>query len=334
MSIHYCAYFDHRYLAKGLAMIRSLRRHRPDAQVWVLCLSERAKEILDDSGEPGVKTVALADLEAGDTALAIAKGDGRSTVEYYFTLTPSLIRFVMRQAPDAEIVTYLDGDLWFTADPWPVYEEMGSASVLIIPHRFSTAQRHQERYGIYNVGWVSFRNDESGRACLEWWRDRNNEWCFDRVDEVHGRFCDQRYLDYFPGKFQGVHVLRHRGANLAPWNLGASILTKRGDALFADDDEVLFFHFHGLMRLGPRKFLTIQRNYGAPLAALVRHELYEPYLAELLDIEDEVEARYGSLDRSSVRDLFGGKGSLWQRFKTAAKIQRAVWQGYAVTVPR
>jgi hypothetical protein len=334
MSIYYCAYFDHRYLAKGLAMIRSLRRHLPGAQVWVLCLSGTAKQILEDMGEPGVKTISLAELEAGDAALAAAKADGRSTVEYYFTLTPSLMRFVMRQAPDAEMVTYLDGDLWFTANPGPLYDEMGGASVLIIPHRFSEAQRHQERYGIYNVGWLTFRNDASGRACLEWWRDRNNEWCFDRVDEVHGRFCDQRYLDYFAQKFDGVHVLAHRGANLAPWNVGASTITKRGGALYADGDPVLFFHFHGLKRLGPRTFLTIQRNYGAPIGEIVRQDLYEPYLKEVLAVEDEVEARFGLLDRSSVRELFGGKGSLWQRLKTAVKIRRAVWQGYSVTAPQ
>jgi hypothetical protein len=169
---------------------------------------------------------------------------------------------------------------------------------------------------------------------MEWWRDRNNEWCFDWLDEANGRFCDQRYLDYFPKNFTGVHVLRHRGANLAPWNVGASIISKRDSGLYADDDVVLFFHFHGLKRLARRQFLTIQRNYGAPLSRIVRQHLYEPYLKELLTIEDEIETRFGAMDRSSVRELFGTNASRWNRFKTAIKIRRAIWQGYSVTVPK
>src|ERR1700749_194277 len=113
MSRLYCSYFDHRYLPRGLAMIHSLRRHEPDAQVWVLCLSDQAEKILQAMAEPGVRPLALTELEAGDAALAPAKGDGRGTVEYYFTLTPSLVRYVLNHDPGADIVTYLDGDLWF-----------------------------------------------------------------------------------------------------------------------------------------------------------------------------------------------------------------------------
>jgi hypothetical protein len=328
----YCTYFDHRYLAKGLAMIRSLRRHEQEAQVWVLCLSDQAKIILDDLVEPGVTAVALADFEAGDAELAKAKADGRSMVEYYFTVTPSLVRYVIDRI-GAAMVTYLDGDLWFLAGPEPIYREMGEASILIIPHRFAPSQRHLEMHGIYNVGWNSFRNDERGRACLEWWRERNNEWCFDWVDDKHGRYCDQRYLDYFPGKFADVHVLRHRGANVAPWNVGASAITKRGGRIYSDDEEVLFFHFHGIKRLAARQFLTNHRSYRAPLGNIVRHDLYEPYLKELMTIEAELESQYGALEKNSARDLYDGGGSWWQRFKAAMRVRRAVLEGYSVTVP-
>jgi hypothetical protein len=328
----YCTYFDHRYLAKGLAMIRSLRRHEKDPQIWVLCLSDQAKMILDGLAESGVIAVSLADFEAGDAALAKAKADGRSVVEYYFTITPSLVRYVMDRTR-AAMVTYLDGDLWFLAGPEPIFCEMGEASILIIPHRFAPSQRHLEVHGIYNVGWNTFRNDERGRACLEWWRDRNNEWCFDWVDEEHGRYCDQRYLDYFPEKFTGVHVLRHHGANVAPWNVGASVITKNDGTIYADDDELLFFHFHGIKRLAARQFLTSHRTYRAPLGKIVRDDLYGPYLKELIAIEAEIEGRYGALEKNGARDLYGSRGSRWQRFKAATRIRRALLQGYAVTVP-
>jgi len=283
MSKVYCTYFDHRYLTKGLVMISSLRRHVPGAQIWVLCLDARAHGMMEELAEPGVRAIALCDFEAGDAALAKAKADGRSVVEYIFTLTPTLVRYVMRIVPEAEIVTYLDGDLWFLADPEPVYREMGSASVLIIPHGFEPRMKHLERHGIYNVGWVSFRRDSQGTACFEWWRERTNEWCLDQVDA--GRFADQGYLDQFPQLFGGVHVLTNHGANLAPWNVAGRRLEVRGDRVLVDGAPLLFFHFHGLKRLGPRRFCAIHWEYRAPMTRLMRDHLYNPYLIDFLAVE-------------------------------------------------
>jgi hypothetical protein len=286
MRCVYCSYFDHRYLPRGLAMIRSLRRVSPGAEVWVLCLSSEARQALEILAEPGVRLISLAEIEQGDNALALAKADGRSTVEYYFTLTPSLVRYVMAQS-DADMVTYLDGDLYFFSDVAPIYEEMSSGSVLIIPHNFAPAMRYKEMYGRYNVGWLSFRADDDSRTCLEWWRNRTNEWCRDTPDEAEGRFCEQRYLDYFPERFRGVNVLTHPGANLAPWNIGNVVLSLQDGQVLVNGRPLVFFHFHGIKRVGPRRFFTVHRDYAAPMTRLIRDHLYRPYLRELTLVERE-----------------------------------------------
>jgi hypothetical protein len=331
MTRVYCTYFDHRYLAKGLALIRSLRRHVPDAQVWVLCLSSQVEQILSETAEPGVTSIALADLEHGDAELAAAKADGRGAVEYYFTLTPSLVRYVMNHA-EAEIVTYLDGDMWFLADPEPVYREMGSASILIIPHGFAAAMKHMERFGIYNVGWLSFRDDERGRACLEWWRTRTNEWCFERLED--GRYCDQKYLDEFPKLFKGVHILSNLGANLAPWNVAATTLAQHGGRLFAGPDAVIFFHFHGLKELKDNLYLTAHGFYRAPLTALLRDSLYRPYLNEVLAIEREMRSRFAYAERDSLRELYGNRKTLFAHVRQIVKMWINQWRGYTIDLNR
>ena len=295
----YCTYFDHRYLPKGLAMIRSLRRQVPDAQIWVLCLSPEARAMLRDMKEAGVHVIGLPEFEANDAQLAKAKADGRSTIEYYFTLTPSLILHVMAAAPEAEIVTYLDGDLWFLTDPEPVYREMGGDSILIIPHDFAPEMKERERYGIYNVGWVSFRADARGKACAQWWRARTIEWCFDRVED--GRFADQGYLDQFPSLFQGVHVLANQGANLAPWNVGTRVISARDGVLWANQDKVLFFHFHELKRLPSGEYLASHGAYKAPLTPVMRDRLYRPYLREITAIGREIAARFNSIEHNTIR---------------------------------
>lgn len=325
----YCTYFDHRYLPKGLAMIRSLRRYVPDANVWVLCLSSQAQAMLEEMGEPGVHTIILPDFEAGDNDLAKAKADGRSTIEYYFTLTPSLILYVMHAAPEAGIVTYLDGDLWFLSDPQVVYREMGQDSVLIIPHGFEASMKHLEQHGAYNVGWISFRQDADGKACLEWWRQRTNEWCFDRVED--GRFADQGYLDQFPHLFGGVHILANQGANLAPWNVAARTISVSDGILRANGDQVLFFHFHGLKRLEGDEYLTSHGLYKARLTPLVHNFLYRPYLREIQAIEREVAARFGQVEHGTLRHSGNGRRTWLSGFKKTVKMALNRYHGYVIT---
>lgn len=123
---------------------------------------------------------------------------------------------------------------------------MGTCSVAITPHRFPPELRDYVRYGIYNVGWLSFRHDPVANECLHWWRARCLEWCYDRVED--GKFADQKYLDQWPALFGSVAVLTHPGANLAAWNL-SSVKLGRGDGtVTADGRPLIFYHFHQLKK--------------------------------------------------------------------------------------
>jgi hypothetical protein len=289
MYRQYCTQFDHRYLARGLAMIRSLRRVTRDSTVWVLCLDDLAQDILSRFAEPGVHTISLAALETADPSLATARHDGRSLVEYYFTCKASLIAYVLDAAPDAKIVSYVDADLWFFADPAPVFEEAGDAPVILTSHRFPLERRNMEAYGRFNAGWLSFNRSAEGLACLAWWRNRCLEWCCDRVDEENQRFADQRYLDRFATHFPGTHALRHKGANLAPWNVRAYRLDTRDNTVLIDGEEpLLFFHFHGIVPVGRNIYVTSHEVFRERLNDVLRCRAYEPYLRELRRIECEI----------------------------------------------
>jgi len=218
MVNHYCTYFDRNFLAQGLALWRSLARNDPGAMLWVLALDDFAADLLRELDEPGLKIVSLADLEAGDPALAAAKG-GRSPIEYYFTLSPCWPRWLLASHPEIPLLTYIDADMFFFASPAPIFAAMDAAgaSVLVTEHRFPNWMRHTERKGRFNIGILCFRNDVTGRACLDDWRERCLAWCHDRLED--GKYADQKYLDEWPGRFgPAVLVLGHEGVNLAPWN--------------------------------------------------------------------------------------------------------------------
>jgi len=297
---YFCTYFDRNYLPRGLALYRSLQRHCPAFQLWVLCMDRVCYDVLAKLGLAGVHPIALDEYEKGDEDLLRAK-QNRTPIEYYFTCSPSLPLFVLDRHPQVDLITYLDADLYFFADPSPIYEEIGRHSIAIIGHRFPPHLQDWERYGIYNVGWVSLRRDAEALVCLRWWRERCLEWCYDRCED--GRFADQKYLDDWPSRFQGVAVLQHKGANLAPWNLANYTIPEAGNRVWVDEQPLIFFHFHRLKQIEGWVYDPCISWYKAKASTVVRRRIYAPYIRTLAETARLVPASIQDAAlRSSIRD--------------------------------
>lgn len=277
MATEFCTLFDSSYLTKGLVLYESLRRHRPDARLTVYCFDDEAERLLRTLDLPALDTVSLAELEAGDAGLRSVKGD-RSRGEYCWTATPVLPLDFFRRRPDAAAVTYVDADVAFYADPEPLFAEMGDDSVLMTPHNFAGPYRYLEPLGLYNVQFLCFRNDERGLGVLRWWRERCIEWCYARPDG--GRFGDQKYLDEWPRRFEGVHVLQAGGGVRAPWNLlGARLELNDDGSVIVDGEPLIFFHFHGVTLRADGRHDLHPTAYS--VSSEQRRLLYEPYLEAL-----------------------------------------------------
>jgi hypothetical protein len=278
----YCTYFDHNYLSRGLALYHSLQRHAPGARLWVLCLSETCYRTLAALDLPNLVPRRLADFEAADPEVAATRRD-RSLLEYYFTCSPAWMLCVLSNEPDAEWVTYLDGDLFFFQSPEPIYRELQDAAVAIIPHRYTARNARLRKFGTYNVGWVGLHNDPDGIAVIRWWREKCIEWCHDYVDG--DRFADQGYLDSFSVLSPRVKVIENIGANLAPWNIGNYRIDFRDGRVVIDAVyPLIFFHFQAVRKDLGCFIFTSHRRYRAPFSADVRNHVYKPYIDELLAI--------------------------------------------------
>ena len=142
----FCTYFDSAYLSRGLALHESLAAHTSTFVLYALCLDDNVFEYLHSQNYESLVPIALNDLERWETRLPEAKKN-RSTIEYYFTLSPILPRYLLYQFKLDEI-TYLDADLYFYSSPEPLFDEMNSSSIQIIPHRFSRDNQSKERFGI------------------------------------------------------------------------------------------------------------------------------------------------------------------------------------------
>jgi hypothetical protein len=283
MTREFCTLFDSGYLFKVLALYDSLERHCERFHLTALCVDEEAERLLRLLTLPNMSVLPLAELESGDPGLAATKAD-RNRFEYCCTATPALPLHLLETRPELDEITYLDADLFFFSDPEPLFAEMGEASVLITPHRFPDYLRHYEANGIFNVQFMTFRRDERGLAALRWWHDRCLEWCYLRLED--GKFADQKYLDDWPDRFEGVHVLRHPGGGLAPWNIDRHTLRREDGRVLVDGEPLVFFHFHRVrMRVDGGYDWRAPGYLGLGAA---REVVYRPYLAALDEAKREV----------------------------------------------
>ena len=259
-----------------MVMLESLHEHCPEAHVHVLCLSDECQDALSSLKYPFVSLISLAELEAADPELAATR-QTRSRIEYYFTITPCLPWYLLTRRGLDEI-TYLDADMMFFSSPEPLFEEAGDASVIITPHRFTSRLENLRKWGLYNVSWLMFRNTLEGMACLSWYRESCLEWCFDVFEET--RFADQKYLDAFPVKFKGVHIMEHPGGGLAPWNVEGANISKTYDGILVADMPLIFYHAHGVRHVCGPIYSSGFQPFGARLTNPALRLLFKRYITQ------------------------------------------------------
>ena len=279
-------------------MYHSLIDTEENFTLYAICFDDLAFQVLNSLNLPRVVSISLGEFET--TALLKVKAE-RSKVEYCWTCTPHVIRYVIDHY-NLNQVTYLDADLCFYAKPTILLEELDSAnaSVLITEHRYTHRYSYQIPIsGIYCVQFMSFKADKRGLEVLQWWQDRCMEWCYARPED--GKFGDQKYLDDWPVRFDGIHILKHLGGGVAPWNIQQYSLEKKGDRTFINDSPLIFYHFHGYKyyRDGIHDFVL-----GYSLKRTVINTLYYPYSRRLLDSYNEIHKVDPSFDRGwAIRDL-------------------------------
>lgn len=312
--MYFCTYCDQGYAARMRCLHDSLKAQGEPFRLIVLCFDAATEAVVAGAQDASLVAVPLAELLAADAAYAAVRSQ-RSRVEFYFTSTPVLVQHCFRREPEAKVMTYLDADLFFFGKPSAVLAEQGDASVAIVSHRFPPRLADRAVHGTYNVGWVSFRRETDGRACLEWWRERCLEWCHDRLED--GRFADQAYIDEFPRKFRGVRVLEHPGINAAPWNVDSASITSVNGAPWLNGKAILFYHYQGVREVSAGWFDPGLGTYQVPLTAALRDLIYLPYLRRLTTMQAYLRRQHGIEPvRGYARVSTDGSWSArWERFR-------------------
>ncbi len=303
--LHFCTLFDSNYLARALAMYRSLERHCEAFHLYVFAFDQKSEEVLGHLALKHITVIGLKSFE--DEALLAVKGD-RTRAEYCWTSTSSTIRYVLHNFHTPHCI-YLDADLYFYANPQVLINEMpADKSVLITAHRYTPAYDKSALSGKYCVQFMYFRNDAAGLEVLEWWRNACLEWCYNRFED--GKFGDQKYLDDWINRFKCVHELQHLGGGLAPWNVQQYRLTSLYTLVEKKSQQrfhAIFFHFHGV-KIFPSPYV-IYAPKAYLLCADVRKSYYRPYVAELRTINSELQLKWPGVDFNAS----GSRSTFWKQ---------------------
>ena len=275
MIRYYCTLFDINYIIKGLTTLRSLIKFSDNLLIFVLCMDDETKSLLEKINIRQIKCISLHDVEEKRLLKAKSK---RTKAEYCWTMASSFTWYVLQKNKEIELLTYIDADLLFYSDPEPIFSEISDSSIGIIEHRFASPFEYLQINGKFCVEWNTFRRDKEGLQCLNEWREQCLDWCFNRVEE--GKMGDQKYLDEWPNTYINCHIIKNKGAGIAPWNYSNYEIKNSPPNILIDDQKLIFYHFHQFQLLDNNTFYRLSNMYQSNKKEPI--QIYEDYEREIL----------------------------------------------------
>ena len=292
----FCTLFDSNYLDKGIVLYHSLKASMKDNfKVYILAMDDKCYSILKDMRLSNAEVISL--NEFMDEELVEIRKE-RSRAEFCWTCTASLLDYVFEKYQE-EFCTYIDSDLYFYKNPEMLIREMIEAkcSVQIVEHGFGKgkrADRQVKNSGRFCVQFNTFKNDVYGREILNTWKRQ----CRDRCSMEVNAMGDQKYLTDWPEKYTKVHVLKHQGGGVAPWNIVRYRHLKNKEGYLLDkktkhEFELIFYHFHQLEYMDNGLININAFKHGFGIDEKMIYDIYIPYLKKLDEAKKMLLEEYG-----------------------------------------
>ena len=228
------------YLAKAMAMCQSALSHHPDAD-FVILLADRKRPIA--LSDPRVRLLWAEDLDFPDYLQCAFK---YNIIELNTALKPFT---ALKLLSDYKKVIYLDPDVCVFSPLTSVISALDDYSTVFTPHALSPylglgrpSDQDLLRFGCFNLGFFAVNDSVDAQMLLKWWHRQCLANCF--YEPQVGLGVDQKWVDLAPAFFEGVHILKDPGLNVAFWNLHERWLKKSPAGWLVNDVVPLgFVHF-------------------------------------------------------------------------------------------
>ena len=276
VSISYFTICARNYLAYAATLAASLARTNSQARLKVF-LADAAPDndthgqLPDGLDIIPVQTIPLPDHE--DMAMRY------TVMEFATAVKPFCFRYLFEAG--AEKAVFLDPDIFVTGPLTEITAAFDDgADAILTPHLDAPLPEDGATpttadiaaSGVYNLGFLGLHHGPATEPFLAWWERKCATECFN--DLQRGLFVDQKFVDMLPAFVPGTHILRHKGYNVAYWNLPTRPIAGGPDGSYtAGGAPLRFFHFSGVVPNDPSVFSKHQtrfrpENIGAPLRAL------------------------------------------------------------------
>jgi len=266
------------YLHFALSLIKSVKAHEPDLNCYV-CLCDRLDGL--NTADFPFRLITIEDLKISGIDEFIFQ---YNILELNTAIKPFVFQWLFENA-GYEKVIYFDPDIYIYDTLDEMIQLLDRHQVLLTPHLTNCLDdnRHPSELsllqsGTYNLGYLGLRNTSESKKLLEWWQLKMLHDCI--VDIPHGLFVDQKWMDMVPGMYEGVHIYRHPGWNVAYWNLNHRHVTKKKGHYLVNGVPLVFFHFSGVS-LDGKIFSKHQDRYSMHNLSPTVRTLVHSYVEEL-----------------------------------------------------
>jgi hypothetical protein len=236
------------YLGKVRILCKSIKRHHPEFGVH-LALADKKPDWLTTEKEPFDSILEIEDFDIPNEVGWIF---GHTIVELSTAIKPYALKKLLKN-PETDQVFYFDPDMVLFSRVDDLVETLSKGNIVLTPHQTKPENTLQAvvdneicslRYGIFNLGFIGVRNTEEGWRFSDWWSQRLYHFCREGLQQ--GLWTDQKWINFAPVFFDGVHILKSSRFNVAPWNLTTREV--RGDdgvGYRVDGEPLGFYHFTG-----------------------------------------------------------------------------------------
>ncbi len=325
------------YLASARTFFDSVRRHQPDADLF-LCLADH---VLETEGlyDPDWTVVTAQQLPIPDFASFSFRYD---VMEFNTAIKPFMFQYLLDQR-QYDIVLYFDPDIEIFQSLNAIISKLNNgASFFLTPHLCSPSEEPLDpnditimRAGIYNLGFLGVARGEESRGVLAWWARRLRYQCINA--QAEGIFVDQKFMDLVPGFAPNAHISPDTTLNVAYWNLPQRQFDMHDGAWLVDGAALTFFHYSGFDPNRPERLSKHDKRFDGALPELLER-LTSAYAATLkkngFEVISGIPYAYdrfasGTLIHGLIRQMFRQWHKIWpdDPFLTYEAFLHEPWPG-------
>lgn len=251
-----CTISSHNYMAYGLTSLLSAKKFNDNCDFFYL-IADNFDEKLYRDYQNQIQFINLYKIGINDDDI-INMAFKYNIVEFNTAVKPAFYNYLFTLGYDS--VIYLDPDTECYSSFDSFLRKNSDKSIIVTPHKTSSIEsefikdRSFLNNGIYNLGFIALNKSKSTTEFLNWWDDKLRNQCF--IDYSIGLATDQIWVELASTIFDGFYVEKNIGLNVAFWNIHERRINHKNSKWYANNDELVFFHFSSLSATCDSSFLN------------------------------------------------------------------------------